>query len=321
MGFVLASGAQRWVPRKSYSAVSRGGEVRQQTSRANYRSRVFRSEGEPEAPETDSSLDQDLYKLAIPTLYDGWFSQNGELAKQMQESAVAAVDAGSRTLEISFPPVPNVDEVKFGTKLNSMFGEDIARYFGIEDEKKVKRYMMEFANFYWASRLAEAFPDRKAWILCCNSVKKTDARIPPNVEVACALDRVERGKVPDDDALIIINDPSATENSRRGAKYGGKERVVVMLNSAFVETYDLCGPLKEYEQSYFLKRISKGWVYKAEGQPWLAYLERPDGSVEILQVSEQRPRLADVSKTLREESFRRYSIYNDRWSPGFGARL
>ncbi|KAJ8903874.1 hypothetical protein NDN08_000407 [Rhodosorus marinus] len=321
MGFVFALGAQRWVPRKSWSDRSRFCETGQQTSQANYGSRVFMSGGEPEAPEADSSLNQDLYKFAIPMLYDGWFSQNGELAKQMQETAVAAVNGGSRTLEISFPPVPNVDEVKFGTKLNSMFGEDIARYFRIEDEKKVKRYMIEFANFYWASRLAEAFPDRKVWILCCNSVKKSDARIPPNVEVACALDRVERGKVPDDDALIIINDPGATENWRRGAKYGGKDRVVVMLNSAFVETYDLRGPLKEYEQSYFLKRISKGWVYKAEGQPWLAYLERPDGSVEILDVSEQRPRLGDVSKTLREESFRRYSIYNDRWSPGFGARL
>jgi len=101
----------------------------------------------------------------------------------------------------------------------------------------------------------------------------------------------------------------------------GDDRVVVMLNSGFVETYDLCGPLKEFDQVYYLKRVSKGWVFHAGKQPWISYLERPDGSVEVLETRTNRPSLGEVSKELRTESFRRYSIYNDRWSPGFGARL
>ena len=56
-------------------------------------------------------------------------------------------------------------------------------------------------------------------------------------------------------------------------------------------------------------------------QNWEAYLERPDGSVELLESYRTKPPLNEVAKLVRETSFKRYAINNDRFAKGFGARL
>jgi hypothetical protein len=50
-------------------------------------------------------------------------------------------------------------------------------------------------------------------------------------------------------------------------------------------------------------------------------LERPDGKVELLKSYPTKPLLNEVATLVREESFKRYAISNDRWSAGFGERL
>jgi len=53
----------------------------------------------------------------------------------------------------------------------------------------------------------------------------------------------------------------------------------------------------------------------------LAYIEKPDGTVELLKTYQQKPPLGEVAKYVREESFKRYAINNDRYAKGFGGRL
>ncbi|KAJ1485177.1 hypothetical protein T484DRAFT_1794805 [Baffinella frigidus] len=105
-------------------------------------------------------------------------------------------------------------------------------------------------------------------------------------------------------------------------------------------TYELGGPDKEAEQVYFLKRISKGWVFRQYPGPWQALVERPDGSVQVLATYDQRPLLREtydsrpllrelldldpralVSGLVRKYSFDKFAINNDRYAKGFGARL
>lgn len=100
----------------------------------------------------------------------------------------------------------------------------------------------------------------------------------------------------------------------------GNKSPFVILNNAFSTMYGL-GNKRGYEEAYYLKRISKGWVFRAFPGPWLAYLEKPDGTVELLQSYRTKPELNQVATLVREESFRRYAINNDRWSKGFGERL
>jgi hypothetical protein len=92
------------------------------------------------------------------------------------------------------------------------------------------------------------------------------------------------------------------------------------LNNAYSTSYDL-GNGRGFEEVYYLKRISKGWVYRAFPGPWKAFLEKPDGSCELLKSYKEKPLLRDVATMVRDESFKRYAINNDRWSPGFGERL
>jgi hypothetical protein len=54
---------------------------------------------------------------------------------------------------------------------------------------------------------------------------------------------------------------------------------------------------------------------------WRAYLEKPDGSIELIKEYATKPSLRVLSTEVREESLKRYGIFNDRFAPGFGGRL
>lgn len=73
--------------------------------------------------------------------------------------------------------------------------------------------------------------------------------------------------------------------------------------------------------AYYLKRISKGWIFRQFPGNWEAFLEKPDGTVELLKSYRTKPSLNEAATFVREESFRRYAINNDRWTTGFGGRL
>jgi hypothetical protein len=54
--------------------------------------------------------------FSLSIMMQGWF--NEQLAKQASSSVARAVAAGKTRIEVQFPPVPNVEEVRFGTPLN-----------------------------------------------------------------------------------------------------------------------------------------------------------------------------------------------------------
>ena len=78
------------------------------------------------------------------------------------------------------------------------------------------------------------------------------------------------------------------------------------------------GNKKGFEEAYYLKRISKGWVFRSFPGPWQAFLERPDGTVELLKSYKTKPELREVATLVREESFQvRWFIFcecaNSSW--------
>jgi hypothetical protein len=48
-------------------------------------------------------------------MYDSYFDE--QIAKQANAAISRAISAGKRNMEVQFPPVPNVEEAKFGTPL------------------------------------------------------------------------------------------------------------------------------------------------------------------------------------------------------------
>jgi len=73
---------------------------------------------------------------------------------------------------------------------------------------------------------------------------------------------------------------------------------------------------KGFEEVYYFKRISKGFIFRSYPGPWQALLEKPDSSVEILKEYKTKPSLREVSELVRDVSFKRYAINNDRWMSG-----
>ena len=193
----------------------------------------------------------------------------------------------------------------------------------------IVRYLAEFANHYWALQLA-ASPvlagGGTKHILHCDAVKKDAARTVKGVEVRslnAACQPQAAGSIKGKDTLLLVG-PGGNEQWRRAVSLSTDGGGVIALNGLFSDSYGLGGPLTDegFEPVYYLKRISKGYVFRAYPGGWQAYLETPTGAVELLKdYGQVRPRLGDVAKFVRETSMNKYSIYNDRYAKGFGERL
>lgn len=60
-----------------------------------------------------------------------------------------------KPVEICFFPVPNIEEVQFGTALNKAFGTEVAKDLGMGDYKPgstIRTYLVQYSNIYWAKK-------------------------------------------------------------------------------------------------------------------------------------------------------------------------
>lgn len=266
---------------------------------------------------------------ALPALYQGYF--DGQIAKQAATAVSKAVAAGKTRIEVSFPPVPNVEEVRFGTPLNQKFGRTVVArelrlpggYFPGSD---IARQQVAFANLYWAKKIAGAVGGvgrPGVTVLSAEPVTFKQIKSRGGISRMAPLSVRQQREQPivANGACIAVN-PGGEETWERirTAYVRGDKNPFVVLNNAFSTMYGL-GNKRGYEEAYCLKRISKGWVFRSFPGPWQAYLEKPDGTVELLESFAAKPELNKVATLVREESFKRYAINNDRWTPGFGGRL
>mmetsp|Transcript_17364 Transcript_17364/g.38041 ORF Transcript_17364/g.38041 Transcript_17364/m.38041 type:complete len:282 (+) Transcript_17364:212-1057(+) len=93
----------------------------------------------------------------IPKLYNGYF--NSQIAKQAATAVGAAISSGKINIEVNLPPVPNVEEVRFGTPLNKKFGKtvvakDLKVQGGYFPGSDISRQQLSYANIYWAKQIA-----------------------------------------------------------------------------------------------------------------------------------------------------------------------
>mmetsp|Transcript_1835 Transcript_1835/g.2639 ORF Transcript_1835/g.2639 Transcript_1835/m.2639 type:complete len:289 (+) Transcript_1835:75-941(+) len=263
----------------------------------------------------------------IPKLYEGYF--NEQIAKQASSALSRAIGAGKTKIEIQLPPVPNVEEVRFGTPLNQKFGKgvivkDLKIKGGYTPGSEVSRQLIGYSNVYWAKKLAGAATSKRS---NCVSILTSEPINFASIQSMGGLTR--SGKVMSDKArketrnneCIICVNPGGEETwDRLFSAHTAPGNPFVVLNNAYSTSYDL-GNKRGYEEAYYLKRISKGWVYRSFPGNWEAYIEKPDGSCELLESYKTKPLLREVSTLVREESFKRYAINNDRWTQGFGGRL
>lgn len=307
---------------------------------------------QPSASATDSTGTEEQQepsadtteKVSFPMLYDAWFGPTYELSGQMQAAVGRAYAAGVRDMELQWPVVPNLEEIAAGTLLNMNFGKQVADELGMSNDgnyQYIKRYLASFCNVWWALQIAKALifasspadgteSPRTVWCVSSDGISKAVAEeslAKYNVRLASLRNPPPKNEMKQGD-VVVICDPQFDEQWKKGASFKppGDESVLIFLNSQFNESYGLTGPrwgrLKQTECVYFLKRITRGYVFYSYPGPWTACLEKPDSSIEVLREFERQPSLRDVSGVVRLESNRRYGgLHNDRYAQGFGGRL
>ncbi|CAN0030726.1 unnamed protein product [Scytosiphon promiscuus] len=266
----------------------------------------------------------------MPKLYDGWFKKTQQIQKDIIFSRKRGTWTG-KPVEISFFPVPNLEEVQFGTATNKAFGTEVAKDLGMEEYKPgstIRTYLVQYSNIYWAKKASTAglLADGlggTCWVATSDGLKKDTSVVkkPGNAKFCSlrkseTLENIKKG----DTVIVVAPGPKADWAS---CMQRFKQQKVIFLNAPLSETYDLGGPLDDLEQAYYLKRVSKGYVFRAFPKPWEALLEKPTGGVEILGKYKDKPLLRNIAKVVRQESMKRFGMSNDRWTndKSLGGRL
>ena len=241
----------------------------------------------------------------MPKLYDGWF--NEQVAKQAASAVGRAIAQGKTKIEVNFPPVPNVEEVRFGTPLNKKFGTTVvAKDLGIPGGYKpgsdISRQLIAFSNVYWAKKIAPR--GKSVCVLTTEPVsfEQVKSRGPVS-RVGAVMSTEARKQGRAGEAIICINPGGEDAWDRILSAHTSPGAPFVVLNNAYSTSYGL-GNKKGYEEAYYVKRISKGWVFRSFPGPWEAYLEKPDGALELLKSYKKKPELKEVAALVREESFK-----------------
>mmetsp|Transcript_30537 Transcript_30537/g.68474 ORF Transcript_30537/g.68474 Transcript_30537/m.68474 type:complete len:273 (-) Transcript_30537:318-1136(-) len=229
-----------------------------------------------------------------PAIYDGWF--NGQIEKDMMASVRAAKAAGIKNIEVSVFPVPNVDELKFGTPLNQRFGKKIAKDLGLASTEAksgvdviVTRYLGEMANHYWATVVAGSpvLGGGTRHIISCDAVKKDKAKKPGSTRVVYLNTAIKEPELIKPSDTTILVGPGGTTQWLKAVELA-KGGTVIGLNGSFNEQYKLGGPLTDnktgptFEPAYYLKRVSKGYAFRAYPGGWQAWIELPDYTLKCL---------------------------------------
>lgn len=224
------------------------------------------------------------------------------------------------------------DEVRFGTPLNKKFGtnvisKDLKVDGGYKPGSDVSRYLVSYSNVFWAKKIAGAAGGgllgggKPVAVLTTEQVSFGSVKNMGDLSRSGKLMTTEsRAAGRNGEVIIAINPGGEEQWDRLVSAHGSPGAPFVVLNNAYSTSYGL-GNQVDFEEAYYLKRISKGWVFRSFPGPWEAYIEKPDGSVELLQTYKQKPELREVSALVRDESFKRYAINNDRFSKGFGERI
>ena len=190
----------------------------------------------------------------MPKLYDGWL--NDQLAKQARTAVGKAVAAGKKKIEVNFPPVPNVDEVRFGTPLNKKFGTNVvAKDLGIPGGYRpgsdVSRQLIAFSNMYWAKQIAPAVAGspiggKPVTVLSAEPVSFAQIK-KSGVNSIGSISTGPRDGSNQNGACIVVNPGGEETWERLYSRFGTPSAPFIVLNNAYSTTYDL-GNKRGYEE-------------------------------------------------------------------------
>lgn len=264
------------------------------------------------------------YKKAneFPNLYRGWIKADGDqIAKQMISSVKASLSKKEKFIEVIFDPVPNLDEVTYGTPWNLKFRKEVNANLKVTDAatKRSAPSILEWSNIYWANRLVAGIGTKNVVALSISGegTGKGGDKFVPTLTNGMKLINFNEGKKtlqkPGDASLIILLSPVAESQYRDAERLGTSLNCpVITLNSAYSYRYDI-GAGAPWTLSYVMKRIPKGWIFRMYPGKFDAIVEGPDYEITRTCQYASQPKLTEISKLNQKKSSDLYGpTGNDR---------
>ena len=280
------------------------------------------------APPTEIDLQPKSYNFGksneFPNLYKGWLKSGGDqIYNQMVSSAKKAISSKATKIELLFDPVPNLDEVSFGTIYNYKFRLEVAANLNVPEfaTNRGGPSTLEWSNLYWANRLAQGLGG-KVLVVSISGEAGLKGQYKPTLTKGLTL--VSLSSVSKIDSLlepgykpqaVVILAPCTDEHYAAVSKLGDKFNCpAIALNAPFSKGYDIAGP-SSFELAYVMKRIPKGWIFRNLGasSDFQAICEGPNYEITKTQTFQKRPTLPELSKVNMAASAARYGpAGNDR---------
>ena len=243
--------------------------------------------------------------------------EGDQIARQIVSSTKSAISKREQFIEVLFDPVPNLDEVAFGTEWNKKFRLEVAANLKVPDYacNRGGPATLEWANIYWANRLASGLGIRKQIYALSISGEGVRGQFKPSLEKNLNLVNLadaKRAQLTDVGALILLS-PCSESHYRDGKALSEKYNVpIIALNAPYSFRYDVGGGAP-WTLAYVMKRIPKGWIYRKYPGDFEAVIEGPDYEVFRAKQFTKQPSLVEISKVSMEASAQKYGATgNDR---------
>ena len=286
-----------------------------------------RLKNQPNEETKDKQTESYNYKKAneFPQLYGGWIRKEGDQIAKQYISAVRAAVGKVRYMEVLFDPVPNLDEVAFGTLNNKMLRADVVKDLNVPDyvTNRGGPGTLEWSNLYWMNRLAQGLGAGKKILALSISGEgckaKKGGKLPTLAKGVTLLSLTDAKKAQQQGVLgkadfVIMLSPCSKVHYETCIALGNATgaKACIALNAPYSATYDVGGG-KPFELVYVMKRIPKGWMYRAYPKPFECIIEGPNYEVFKTKQFAQKPPLTEISKVSMAASAAKYGATgNDR---------
>jgi len=299
----------------------------------NTQNRDYEAEAKKRALPPPVMKDKQIYSFnfnkpnEFPNLFKGWLKKDGDqIAKQIVSSTKAALTAKEKYIEILFDPVPNLDEVAFGSDWNKKFRMEVATNLMVPDyaTNRGGPATLEWSNIYWANRIAAGLGSKENIVALSISGEGIEGKFKPTLANGMRLMKLTDARkggldtptgagISTTPTLLIILSPCLQSHYKDIKVLGDKLGIPVLaLNSPYSYLYDIGGG-KPFTLAYVMKRIPKGWVFRQFPKPFEAIIEGTNYEVFRAQSFDTQPKLTEISKVSTAASIEKYgAVGNDR---------
>ena len=166
-----------------------------------------------------------------------------------------------------------IPQVRFGTPLNKQFGtncvgRELKVVGGYAAGSDLSRDLIAFSNVYWAKKIAGSVKGGvlgNKCVACLTTENVNFNQIKSTGDITrtgAVMSPKARQEGRNNEAVICINPGGEERWESIRAAHTQPGNPFVVLNNAFSTSYGL-GNTRGFEEAYYLKRISKGWVFRA----------------------------------------------------------